>query len=107
LVVHSAHLASLASPDSDRWLPIFWAIDQFKSSQAADVKEGDWTLAPVDEPAVPPAHQARAAFVRAMDNWDEAAADPAVAGLARHVPAHEVFELFCRYGIRDFREIGH
>ncbi len=25
LVVNSAHLASLASPDSDRWLPIFWA----------------------------------------------------------------------------------
>ena len=38
LVVNSAHLASLASPDSDRWLPIFWAIDQFKSSQAADVQ---------------------------------------------------------------------
>src|SRR6185436_19679176 len=57
LVVHSAHLASLASPDSDRWLPIFWAIDQFKSSQAADVKEGDWTLAPIDEPSVPPAHR--------------------------------------------------
>ena len=30
LVVHAAHLASLASPDSDRWLPIFWAIDSFK-----------------------------------------------------------------------------
>lgn len=24
LVVNSAHLASLASPDTDRWLPIFW-----------------------------------------------------------------------------------
>src|SRR5574341_2157929 len=49
LVVNSAHLASLASPDADRWLPIFWAIDQFKNSQAADVREGDWTLGPVDE----------------------------------------------------------
>src|SRR5439155_8708951 len=55
LVVNSAHLASLASPDSDRWLPIFWAIDQFKVSQAADVKEGNWTMAAVDEAAVPPA----------------------------------------------------
>ena len=27
LVVNSAHLASLASPDTDRWLPIFWALD--------------------------------------------------------------------------------
>ena len=33
LLVNSAHLASLASPDSDRWLPIFWALDYFKDSQ--------------------------------------------------------------------------
>src|SRR5687768_2527618 len=25
LVVNSAHQASIASPDSDRWLPLFWA----------------------------------------------------------------------------------
>ena len=34
LVINSAHLASLNSPDSDRWLPILWAIDRFKSAQA-------------------------------------------------------------------------
>ena len=33
LVINSAHLASLNSPDSDRWLPSFWAIDRFKSAQ--------------------------------------------------------------------------
>ena len=38
LVVNSAHLASLASPDSERWLPIFWALDNFKAAQAQDVK---------------------------------------------------------------------
>src|SRR5580704_5228188 len=27
LVVNSAHLASLSSPDESRWLPIFWALD--------------------------------------------------------------------------------
>ena len=53
LVVNSAHLASLASPDSDRWLPIFWALDYFKESQARDVREGDWTMGPVNESAVP------------------------------------------------------
>lgn len=107
LVIHSAHLASLASPDSDRWLPLFWAVDQFKSSQAADVREGDWTLGPVNEASVPPSHQAKAAFVDAMDNWDESAADAAVVGLARTAGVHEIFQLFCRYGVRDFREIGH
>lgn len=107
LVVNSAHLASLSSPDADRWLPIFWALDYFKSSQARDVREGNWTMTPVDESAVPEPHKARQAFIEAMDNWDEAAADAAVAGLARTAGATEVFELFCRYGARDFRSIGH
>src|SRR5206468_48651 len=73
LVVNSAHLASLASPDSDRWLPIFWALDYFKSSQAATVKESGWRMAPVDEAKVPSAEKARDAFTRAMDEWDETA----------------------------------
>jgi hypothetical protein len=107
LVVNSAHLASLASPDTDRWLPIFWALDYFKDSQSRDVNEGNWTMAPVDESAVPPPRRAKAAFTTALDNWDEAAADAAVAGLARSAGANEIYEIFFRYGARDFRSIGH
>ncbi len=107
LVVNSAHIASISSPDEHRWLPIFWALDNFKEGQAADTREGNWTMAPVDESAVPPAHKARQAFIDAMDRWDEAAADAAVAGLARTASVNEVFELFYRYGCRDFRSIGH
>src|SRR5438105_14295047 len=61
LVVNSAHLASISSPDSDRWLPIFWALDYFKSAQAQDIREGDWTMAATDESKLPPAHKARQA----------------------------------------------
>src|SRR5205085_3714910 len=107
LVVNSAHLASISSPDDERWLPIFWALDYFKSSQAQDEKEGNWTMAPVDESRVPPPHKARQAFIDAMDRWDEEAADVAVAGLARSAGANELFDLFARYGCRDFRSIGH
>jgi len=107
LVVNSAHLASISSPDEQRWLPIFWALDYFKTSQAADEKEGNWTMGPVDEGRVPPPHKARQAFTQAMDRWDEAAADAAVAGLARSAGANELFDLFARYGCRDFRSIGH
>jgi hypothetical protein len=107
LVVNSAHIASLASPDTDRWLPIFWALDYFKSSQAQDVREGNWTMAPVKESAIPPARKARAAFAAAMDDWDEEAADAAVASLARSAGSNEIYELFFRYGARDFRSIGH
>ena len=107
LVVNSAHLASISSPDSDRWLPIFWALDHFKQSQAQNVREGDWHMAPVNESKLPPAHKAKAAFSEAMDNWDEAAADAAITALARTAGAQELFEIFCRYGARDFRDIGH
>ncbi len=107
LVVNSAHIASLASPPEHRWLPIFWALDYFKNSQARDEQERGWTMPPVDEAAVPPAHKAHEAFVTAMNNWDESAADAAVAGLARTAGANEIYELFFRYGARDFRSIGH
>ncbi len=107
LVVNSAHLASLSSPETDRWLPIFWALDYFKNSQAQDVHQGDWTMGAVQEKDVPPSDKAPMAFVDAMENWDAAAADAAVTGLARTAGAHQVFEIFCRFGCRDFREIGH
>lgn len=107
LVVNSAHLASLASPDSDRWLPIFWALDYFKSAQARDENEGNWTMAAVDESKVPPAHKARAAFREAMESWDVEAADVATVALARTAGANELFDLFAHYGCRDFRSIGH
>jgi len=107
MVINSAHLASLAATDHDRWLPLFWAMDNFKSSQAANRTQGDWHMAPVDEAKVPPAHQAKQRFIQAMDDWNEEAADAAVAGLVRSAGAEEVIELFWRYGARDFRSIGH
>jgi hypothetical protein len=107
LVVNSAHIASLASPDEHRWLPIFWALDHYKGAEAQDTKERGWTMSSVEESSVPPAHKAKAAFTEAMDNWDEPAADAAIAGLVRTAGMNEVYELFFRYGMRDFRDIGH
>jgi hypothetical protein len=107
LAVNSAHLASMSAPDSDRWLPIFWGIDYFKSSQARDIREGDWTMSSVKEASVPKPHKARAAFVEAMENWDVDAADVACAGFVRSAGAQEIFEVFSRFGARDFRDIGH
>ena len=107
LVVNSAHLAAMSSPDQHRWLPIFWALDEFKGSQARDIQEGNWTMGPVNEERVPPAHLAKQQFIEAMDQWDEAKADAAVAALARTASSNELFDLFSRYGARDFRSIGH
>jgi len=107
LVVNSAHLASLNAPDSDRWLPVFWALDQFKSSQARDKQSGDWTMESVYEPAVPPSDRAAAAFTMGMDAWDTSCADTAAAALARGGDTQAAFDLFCHYGARDYRDIGH
>lgn len=107
LVVNSAHLASLGSPDSDRWLPIFWALDYFKDSQERDVREGNWTMGPPVESGRPSAEKAHAAFASAMDDWDADAADAAVTSLVRTSGANEIYEMFFRYGARDFRSIGH
>jgi hypothetical protein len=107
LVVNSAHVASMNSPDDHRWLPIFWALDYFKEAQAQDEREGNWTMAAADEAKLPEASKAREAFVAAMDAWDEAPADAAAASLARSAGLGDAFELLFRYGCRDFRSIGH
>ncbi len=107
LVVNSAHLASLSSSSSDRWLPILWAIDNFKSSQARDVNEGNWTLAAVDEANVPKGHQASDQLGHALEHWDESAADVAITGLVRTAGANRVFDQLAVHAARDFRSIGH
>lgn len=107
LVVNSAHQAALTGPDAERWLPLFWALDNYKNSQAQNEKESGWRMKPVDELQVPTARKAEAEFVSAMTDWDEAKADVAAAAVARHLPADKAFDLFARFGSRDFRDIGH
>ena len=107
LMVNSAHLASQAAPDRERWLPLLWAVDRFKDGQAATKKESGWRMKPVDEMKLPPARKARERFIEAMDNWDEEAADVATAALARSASTNDLFELYVKYGSRDFRDIGH
>lgn len=107
LVVNSCYLASVSGPDEDRWLPLFWALDYFKTAQADEAAKSGWIMPPVSESRVPPPHQAREQFIEALERWDVELADVATAGLARSYPATEVFQLFARYAARDFRAIGH
>ncbi len=107
LVVNSAHLASLSGTDEERWLPIFWAIDNFKQSQQRDIEEGNWTLPPVEVRAVPDAGAAIEALTGALDRWDEPAADAAITAVVRNFGSAAVFDLLAPYAARDFRSIGH
>ena len=107
LVVNSAHIASLAATDRDRWLPLFWAIDNYKASQARNAQEGDWRMASIPDDRLPAPEQAIRNFRSAMDNWETENADRAIAQVARIGSLNEVYEMFWRYGARDFRDIGH
>ena len=107
LVVNSAHLASLAAPDQERWLPIFWALDNFKSAQATNVKErGGWRMPPVKESASHPPARPGSGFVDALEKWDTEAADVAVAGLVRTAGADEVYDVLWKYAPRDSGRSG-
>jgi hypothetical protein len=111
-VIYSAHRTSLNCPANERWLPILFAVDQFKRWQA-DGRGGPvqgnprWQMKPVDESAVPNGAKAVADFVAALESWDEDAAEHAAAGLARSAGAGQAFDLLSRYAIRDYRYIGH
>lgn len=107
LVVNSAHLASVSSPASDRWLPIFWTLDYFKGRQLEEERKTGWKLPPVKADRLPKPHKAKEELISALDRWDEQAADAAAAALVRSAGANETFELLFHYGARDFRSIGH
>jgi hypothetical protein len=105
-VIHAAHQLSLDAPAEDRLLPLFWALDNFKSAQQQDVEQGDFRLRPV-RGMLPSPEQAWPEFHAAMEAWDEERADRAIVALARSRGADEIIEGLWRYGARDFRNIGH
>ncbi|MBI2808263.1 MAG: twin-arginine translocation signal domain-containing protein [Planctomycetes bacterium] len=107
LVVNSAHLASLAAADRDRWLPLFWGMDNFKRSQARNAREGDWRMSVLADNRLPAPEHAVRNFRTAMDGWEVENADRAIAQVARVASLNEVYEMMWRYGARDFRDIGH
>jgi len=105
-IMHSAHLLSLEAPPALRALPLFFALDQFKASQERDAKGKDYSMT-VLAGALPSPDRAAGELTAAMEAWDEERAERAVAVLARTRGAAEVFELLWRYGVRDYRNIGH
>jgi hypothetical protein len=105
MVIHSAHLASMAAKDKDRWLPLFWALDNFKASQERNRREGNWSMREVSD--LPSPQVAKQRFLQAMDRWDVDGADKAIAAWCRVASQNEVYEAFWRLGARDFRNLAH
>jgi hypothetical protein len=107
MVINSAHILGQSSAVTERLLPLLWALDNFKSSQAQDLKEGDWVLGAVAETRLPSIQNARAEFIRAMEAWDAEAADVSIAALCRSSGAAATMEPLWRMAVRDHRNIGH
>jgi hypothetical protein len=107
-VIHSSHLISLEAPPDSRMLPLFYALDNFKSAQERDMRgpSGDYTMRAIHGTLPRPDHAA-ALCTKAMDAWDQEKAERAIVALARHRSGGEAFELLWKYGARDYRNIGH
>jgi hypothetical protein len=107
LVINAAHMLAQSAAPEDRLLPILWALDAFKNAQAQDIQQGDWILGKMDETRLPSASNAKASFVRALENWDAEAADAAITALCRSSRSLETMESIWRYAVRDQWYIGH
>jgi hypothetical protein len=106
MVLRSIAAATRHLPPADRWLPIVWAADYFKETQAEERASSGWRLAARVAP-VGDRETARRALLSALDGWDREAADAAIVGYARSASTEQIFSLLFPYGARDLRAIGH
>ena len=107
MVLRSIHSATVQLPSADRWLPIVWAADYFKDTQAQEREASGWRLPRRTTARVGDREAARRALVSALDSWDRDAADAAIVRYTQAAPVDEIFSVLFAYGARDLRAIGH
>jgi hypothetical protein len=102
-VVHSAHQLALDLPVSDRLLPAFHALDNFKGMQLGYPKRQG---TPVFTGTVPAAEKAAEELHTAMREWDPERAERAIVALVRSQGTTAVLEPLWHYAGRDWGFIG-
>jgi hypothetical protein len=107
MVLRSIHLATEQLPAADRWLPVVWAADYFKDTQAQERAASGWGLPPRPTAPLGDREAARRALLTALDNWNRDAADAAIVRYAQAAHVDEIFSVLFAYGARDLRAIGH
>ena len=107
MVLRSIHLTTEQLPPANRWLPIVWAADYFKDTQAQERAASGWHLPPRPAASGGDREAARRALVFALDNWNHDAADAAIIRYAQAAGVDEIFSVLFAYGARDLRAIGH
>jgi hypothetical protein len=107
MMLRSIHLTTQHLSSSDKWLPIAWAADYFKETQAEQRDMDGWRMPTRAAAPVGSAQAARQAVIVALDTWDRDAADGAILNYAQVARPEEIFSLLFAYGARDLRAIGH
>jgi hypothetical protein len=107
MVLRSIHLATERLASAEKWLPIAWAADYFKNTQAQERAASGWRLPTRVSASIGDREAARHALVTALDNWDRDAADEAIVRYAQAARVDEIFSVLFAYGARDLRAIGH
>jgi hypothetical protein len=107
MMLRSMHLTTEHLSSSEKWLPVAWATDYFKETQAQERNTDGWRMPTRVATPVGSAQAARQALIVALDNWDRDAADAAILNYTQLGRPEEIFSLLFRYGARDLRAIGH
>jgi hypothetical protein len=107
MLLRSVQATQRNLPSAERWLPVIWAVDYFKETQAEERAGSGWHMSP--RAAAPKANPeaARRSLTAALDKWDREAADAAIVDYAQSAQPGDIFPLLFFYGARDLREIGH
>ena len=107
MMLRSIHLTTQHLSSSDKWLPIAWATDYFKETQAQERDTDGWRMPTRAAAPVGSAQAARQAVIVGLDKWDRDAADAAILNYTQVARPEEIFSLLFPYGARDLRAIGH
>ncbi len=107
MMLRSIQLTTQHLSLADRWLPIAWAADYFKETQAQERDTDGWRMPTRSSDSAISAPAARQAVIDALDHWDRDAADAAILNYVQVAGSAEIFSLLFPYGMRDLRAIGH
>ena len=110
MVVESLFQIGEAGGERDGWLAALWNADDFKKSQARDVREGDWRLTALAEVSVSPGTDPEGILRElrtALVEGDSERAEHAVLVAARELDARPLFEELWAASLRSFSNLGH
>lgn len=107
MVLRAIHATTLQLSAAERWLPIIWAADYFKGTQAEERASSGWHMSTRAAATETDSEAARRSLSAALEKWDREAADAAITAYARSARPGDAFSLLLSCGTRDLRDLGH